>query len=180
MLFRSWPGFLFRTKQLGIPLFLINARLSEKSFKRVQKFGSAGKSLFQSFAGIMAQSQHDAERYKTLGVTNLSVVGNMKFDVAVQTANHALGMQWKKALQSQGRLVVCAASTRTGEESIVIDVWKQVLRQFDPSQRPLLIIVPRHPDRFTEVADILHQAGLSFKRRTTLSDPGSKIGRAHV
>ena len=169
----AWPGFVFRTKQLGIPLFLINARLSEKSFKRVQKFGSAGKSLFQSFAGIMAQSQHDAERYKTLGVTNLSVVGNMKFDVAVQTANHALGMQWKKALQSQGRLVVCAASTRTGEESIVIDVWKQVLRQFDPSQRPLLIIVPRHPDRFTEVADILHQAGLSFKRRTTLSDPRS-------
>ncbi len=166
----AWPGFVFRTKQLNIPLFLINARLSERSFKRVQKFGSAGRNLFQSFAGIMAQSKHDADRYQALGVRNLSVVGNMKFDVALQTANHALGLQWKKALQNLGRLAVCAASTRAGEESIVIDVWKQVLRQFDPSQKPLLIIVPRHPDRFTEVADILHQSGLSFKRRTTLSD----------
>jgi 3-deoxy-D-manno-octulosonic-acid transferase len=167
----AWPGFVFRAKQLGIPLFLINARLSERSFKRVQYFGKAGQVLFQSFTGIMAQSKHDADRYQALGVQNLSVVGNMKFDITSQLVAQGLGKQWKKALQDHGRLAVCAASTRAGEEDLVVRAWKCVLEKNTFRQQPLLILVPRHPDRFTEVAEILYQAGLSFERRTNLSDP---------
>jgi len=100
----AWPGFVFRTKQLGIPLFLINARLSNRSFKRVQHFGSAGRSLFQSFAGILAQSEPDAKRYQALGVNDVIVTGNMKFDVHEQTSIQSLGKQWKRALSNQGRL----------------------------------------------------------------------------
>jgi len=166
----AWPGFVFRTKQLGVPLFLINARLSGRSFKRVQHFGSAGRSLFQSFAGILAQSEPDAKRYQALGVNNVIVTGNMKFDVHEQTSIQSLGKQWKQALSNQGRLAVCAASTRAGEENFIIESWKRYLQQHDSLKKPLLILVPRHPDRFAEVADLLYQSGLSFERRSSLSD----------
>ena len=176
----AWPGFVFRTKQLGVPLFLINARLSGRSFKRVQLFGSAGRSLFQSFVGILAQSEPDAKRYQALGVNYVIVAGNMKFDVPEKAANQSLGKQWKRALREQERLVVCAASTRAGEELIMIDAWKKLLSEFGSEIKPLLIVVPRHPERFTEVANLLYQSTLSFERRSNLSDPRSSAECASV
>ena len=176
----AWPGFVFRTKQLGVPLFLINARLSGRSFKRVQLFGSAGRSLFQSFVGILAQSEPDAKRYQALGVNDVIVTGNMKFDVPEKAANQSLGKQWKRALREQERLVVCAASTRAGEELIMIDAWKKLLSEFGSEIKPLLIVVPRHPERFTEVANLLYQSTLSFERRSNLSDPRSSAEFASV
>jgi len=134
----AWPGFVFRTKQLGVPLFLINARLSGRSFKRVQLFGSAGRSLFQSFVGILAQSEPDAKRYQALGVNDVIVTGNMKFDVPEKAANQSLGKQWKRALREQERLVVCAASTRAGEELIMIDAWKKLLSEFGSEIKALV------------------------------------------
>ena len=169
----AWPGFVFRTKQRGVPLFLINGRLSSRSFQRVTKFGSAGRSLFQSFAGILAQSEPDAKRYQALGVNDVIVTGNMKFDVLKDASSQSLGKQWKRILAEQGRLAVCAASTRAGEELIMIDAWKKLLLKLVSDTKPLLILVPRHPDRFTEVADLLHQSTLSFERRSNLSDPRS-------
>ena len=176
----AWPGFVFRTKQLGVPLFLINARLSGRSFKRVQLFGSAGRSLFQSFVGILAQSEPDAKRYQALGVNDVIVTGNMKFDVPEKAANQSLGKQWKRALREQERLVVCAASLRAGEELIMIDAWKKLLSEFGSEIKPLLIVVPRHPERFTEVANLLYQSTLSFERRSNLSDPRSSAEFASV
>jgi 3-deoxy-D-manno-octulosonic-acid transferase len=169
----AWPGFVFRAHQLGIPLFLINARLSERSFKRVQSFGQAGQILFQSFTGILAQSGHDAKRYQALGVKNVHIVGNMKFDIASQPETLALGMHWKNAIQAQGRLAVCAASTRAGEEAIILEAWKHILTTNNWTSPPLLIVVPRHPDRFSEVADLIYQSGLAFERRSGMSDPRS-------
>lgn len=176
----AWPGFVFRTKQLGVPLFLINARLSGRSFKRVQLFGSAGRSLFQSFVGVLAQSEPDAKRYQALGVNDVIVTGNMKFDVPEKAANQSLGKQWKRALREQERLVVCAASTRAGEELIMIDAWKKLLSEFSSEIKPLLIVVPRHPERFTEVANLLYQSILSFELRSNLSDPRSSAEFASV
>ena len=169
----AWPGFVFRAHQLGIPLFLINARLSERSFKRVQSFGQAGQILFQSFTGILAQSGHDAKRYQALGVKNVHIVGNMKFDIASQPETLALGMHWKNAIQVQGRLAVCAASTRAGEEMIILEAWKHILTTNNWTSPPLLMMVPRHPDRFSEVADLIYQSGLAFERRSGMSDPRS-------
>ena len=169
----AWPGFVFRAHQLGIPLFLINARLSERSFKRVQSFGQAGQILFQSFTGILAQSGHDAKRYQALGVKNVHIVGNMKFDIASQPETLALGMHWKNAIQVQGRLAVCAASTRAGEEMIILEAWKHILTTNNWTSPPLLMVVPRHPDRFSEVADLIYQSGLAFERRSGMSDPRS-------
>ncbi|NDI26481.1 MAG: 3-deoxy-D-manno-octulosonic acid transferase, partial [Burkholderiaceae bacterium] len=169
----AWPGFVFRAHQLGMPLFLINARLSERSFKRVQSFGQAGQILFQSFTGILAQSGHDAKRYQALGVKNVHIVGNMKFDIASQPETLALGMHWKNAIQVQGRLAVCAASTRAGEEAIILEAWKHILTTNNWTSPPLLMMVPRHPDRFSEVADLIYQSGLAFERRSGMSDPRS-------
>ena len=169
----AWPGFVFRAHQIGIPLFLINARLSERSFKRVQSFGQAGQILFQSFTGILAQSGHDAKRYQALGVKNVHIVGNMKFDIASQPETLALGMHWKNAIQVQGRLAVCAASTRAGEEAIILEAWKHILTTNNWTSPPLLMMVPRHPDRFSEVADLIYQSGLAFERRSGMSDPRS-------
>ena len=169
----AWPGFVFRAHQLGIPLFLINARLSERSFKRVQSFGQAGQILFQSFTGILAQSGHDVKRYQALGVKNVHIVGNMKFDIASQPETLALGMHWKNAIQVQGRLAVCAASTRAGEEMIILEAWKHILTTNNWTSPPLLMMVPRHPDRFSEVADLIYQSGLAFERRSGMSDPRS-------
>jgi len=169
----AWPGFVFRARQLGMPLFLINARLSERSFKRVQSFGRAGQMLFQSFAAILAQSAHDAKRYQALGVENVSIVGNMKFDIASQPDILVLGKHWKKAVHAQGRQVVCAASTRAGEEAIILEAWRHTLTTNSWAYPPLLILVPRHPDRFSEVADIVYQSGLTFERRSSFSDPRS-------
>ncbi len=169
----AWPGFVLRARQLGIPLFLINARLSERSFKRVKSFGGAGQTLFQSFAGILAQSAHDAERYQALDVENVQIVGNMKFDIASQPETLVLGKHWKNALQAQGRLVVCAASTRAGEEAIILGAWRHILKTNIWPYPPLLVMVPRHPDRFSEVADLIYQSGLAFERRSGLSDPRS-------
>ena len=77
----AWPTVVFRCAEIGLPLFLVNARLSERSARRVNRFGKAGRSLFQAFAGILAQTEFDAERYRSLGVQNVSIVGNLKFDV---------------------------------------------------------------------------------------------------
>ena len=169
----AWPELVLRARQREIPLFLINARLSERSFKRVQSFGNAGRTLFQSFTGILAQSAHDAKRYQALGAQNVHIVGNMKFDIASQPETLTLGKHWKNAIQAQGRLAVCAASTRAGEETIILDAWKHILKTTIWPHLPLLIMVPRHPDRFSEVADLVYQSGLGFERRSGLSDPRS-------
>ncbi|MEY3180707.1 MAG: hypothetical protein RL614_1181, partial [Pseudomonadota bacterium] len=88
--------------------------------------------------GILAQSGHDAKRYQALGVKNVHIVGNMKFDIASQPETLALGMHWKNAIQVQGRLAVCAASTRAGEEMIILEAWKHILTTNNWTSPPLL------------------------------------------
>jgi len=162
----AWPTVVFRCKEIGLPLFLVNARLSEKSARRVKQFGQAGRSLFQAFAGILAQTQFDAGRYRGLGVENVQIVGNLKFDVALDQALVKQGKQWQQDLHAGNRLMVCAASTRDGEETIVLKAWKDLLLSNAFATPPLLCLVPRHPERFTEVADQINGVGLKFRRRS--------------
>jgi 3-deoxy-D-manno-octulosonic-acid transferase len=165
----AWPTVVFRCAEIGPPLFLVNARLSERSMRRVSRFGKAGCSLFQAFVGILAQTDFDAQRYRSLGVKNISVVGNLKFDVALDEQLVQQGKLWQKDLHESHRLMVCAASTRDGEEEIILKAWKDLLLSNSFAVQPLLCLVPRHPERFTEVADAIHSAGLKFRRRTEWS-----------
>ena len=162
----AWPTVVFRCADKGLPLFLVNARLSERSARRVNQFGKAGHALFQAFAGILAQTEFDAQRYRTLGVQNIEVVGNLKFDVPLDPALVQQGRHWKEAAHADQRLMVCAASTRDGEEAIILKAWKDLLLNHAFAVQPLLCLVPRHPERFSEVADQTHAAGLKFRRRS--------------
>jgi 3-deoxy-D-manno-octulosonic-acid transferase len=168
----AWPTIVFRAAEIKLPVFLINARLSERSARRIARFGAAGRSLFQAFAGILAQTELDAGRYRALGVKQCEVVGNLKFDVVLNPALIEHGLAWHAHLEKNHRLMVCAASTREGEEAIILEAW-QVLLQMHAKEsasmaQPLLCIVPRHPERFTEVAELIRASGLTVLRRSQI------------
>ena len=165
----AWPTVVFHCAEIGLPLFLVNARLSERSARRVNQFGRAGRSLFQAFAGILAQTQFDAERYRNLGVKKVEIVGNLKFDVPLDSSLVQQGKAWQQELHDKQRLLVCAASTRDGEETLILRAWKDLLQSKAFEMQPLLCIVPRHPERFSEVAKQIHDAGLKFQRRSAWS-----------
>jgi 3-deoxy-D-manno-octulosonic-acid transferase len=162
----AWPTVVFYCAEIGLPLFLVNARLSQRSARRVNRFGSAGRSLFQAFAGILAQTQFDADRYRSLGVKKVEIVGNLKFDVPLDSDLVQQGQAWKQELHLNQRLMICAASTRDGEEAIILKAWKDLLASNALEIAPLLCLVPRHPERFSDVANQIHEAGLRFRRRT--------------
>ncbi|MDO9013177.1 MAG: 3-deoxy-D-manno-octulosonic acid transferase [Polynucleobacter sp.] len=172
----AWPTIVFRAAEIKLPVFLINARLSERSARRVARFGNAGRSLFQAFAGILAQTELDAGRYRALGVTHCEVVGNLKFDVVLNPALVEAGLAWHAYLDKNNRLMVCAASTREGEEAIILEAWQAMLQMHAEeltsvsisTPQPLLCIVPRHPERFAEVAELIRSSGLTVLQRSEI------------
>ena len=171
----AWPTIVFRAAEIKLPVYLINARLSERSARRVARFGNAGRSLFQAFAGILAQTELDAGRYRALGVKHCEVVGNLKFDVVLDPVLVKQGLAWHAHLEKNHRLMVCAASTREGEEAIILEAWQAVLQMHAAASasastpQPLLCIVPRHPERFTEVAELIRSSGLTVLRRSEIN-----------
>jgi len=175
----AWPTIVFRAAEINLPVFLINARLSERSARRVARFGNAGRSLFQAFAGILAQTELDAGRYRALGVKHCEVVGNLKFDVVLDPALVEYGLAWHAHLEKNNRLMVCAASTREGEEVIILEAWQELLLMHAEESasasasastpQPLLCIVPRHPERFTEVAELIRAFGLTVLQRSEMN-----------
>jgi 3-deoxy-D-manno-octulosonic-acid transferase len=171
----AWPTIVFRAVEIKLPVFLINARLSERSARRVARFGNAGRSLFQAFACILAQTELDAGRYRALGVRHCEVVGNLKFDVVLDPILVDHGLAWHAHLEKNNRLMVCAASTREGEEAIILEAWQAVLQMhaeesaLTSTPQPLLCIVPRHPERFAEVAELICTSGLTVLRRSEIN-----------
>ena len=168
----AWPTIVFRAAEMKLPVFLISARLSERSARRVARFGAAGRSLFQAFAGILAQTELDAGRYRALGVKQCEVVGNLKFDVLLNPALVEHGHAWHAHLEKNNRLMVCAASTREGEEAIILKAWQAMLQmradESTSQPQPLLCIVPRHPERFAEVAGLIRASGLTLLQRSEM------------
>ena len=114
---------------------------------------------FESLALVLAQSQADAVRLHDAGARDVRIDGNLKFDMAPDPALLALGRRWREIA---GRPVVLAAITREGEESLLLAAWRNVVRP-----RPLLVVVPRHPQRFEAVADLVAAAAFSLVRRST-------------
>lgn len=160
-----WFNLIAGCKKRGIPLLLVNARMSGKSARGYAKFASLTRAGLQNLSAIAAQTAQDAERLQALGAGNVTVCGNLKFDVeppADATANGARLRQWL----GTARPVFLAASTREGEESLICDA---IGRLDIPGL--LTVIVPRHPQRFDEVAALLAKRGLRHARKSTLSGP---------
>lgn len=162
-----WFNLIAGCKQRKIPLLLVNARLSEKSARGYAKLDPLAREGLQSLSAIAAQTQPDAERLQSFGAGKagnlISVVGNLKFDVMPPDDAIERG-QILRNLLGKHRPVLLAASTRDGEEAMILDA---VANANVPNL--LTVIVPRHPQRFDEVAELLNKRGLSFCRRSDFS-----------
>jgi len=155
-----WPNLIASCKSLGIPLRLVNARLSERSARRYASFPALTREALQGLAGIAAQSMDDAKRLEALGAGDVVVTGNIKFDIAAPAVQLALGSAFRAAYGT--RRTWLAASTREGEEALILEAWRQAL----PANGALLVIVPRHPQRFDEVARLAAERGFVVQRRS--------------
>ena len=143
-----------------IPLLLLNARLSEQSAVRYERFAKLMQSGLQELSVIAAQTKDDAARLTALGAGNVSVMGNLKFDIEPPPAMLELGEQLRTRF-GENREIFLAASTREGEEALLLDALKPL-----QISGLLTVIVPRHPQRFDEVAELLTQRGIRFQRRS--------------
>ena len=155
-----WPNLIHASRARGMPIYLVNARLSEKSFRRYRRFGALAAACLGELTGIAAQGQRDAERLKALGAAAVHTTGNLKFDIVPDPALLARGIAWRDAY-GRSRPVLLAASTREGEEALLL----QALRNVDVPQL-LTVIVPRHPQRFDDVAALMAREGVPYQRRS--------------
>ena len=160
-----WFNLIAACQQQSIPLLLVNARLSEKSAIGYKKLGQLTSQGLASLAAVAAQSNDDAARLQQLGANNVHVLGNLKFDVSPPENALAQGQQLRD-LFGLHRPVFLAASTREGEEALILEAVKTA-----NVPHLLTIIVPRHPQRFNEVEALLQQHHLSYQKRSTLAKP---------
>jgi 3-deoxy-D-manno-octulosonic-acid transferase len=163
-----WPNLLFEARAAGLPLALINARLSERSAAGYRRFAALSRPALGALSAVAAQSTADAERLAALGAPPPVVCGNLKFEVRPDPAVLALGTSWKATLPGQ-RFVWLAASTREGEEALLLDALALLAGR---GIAPLLVLVPRHPQRFNEVATLVAARRLKLQRRS-LGLPGA-------
>ena len=154
-----WPNLFAACQEKNIPLFLVNARLSQKSASAYAYAKPLVRDALSGLQHIAAQTESDAQRLRELGAENISVCGNMKFDVAVPDEMIQRGNQLRALFGL--RPVFLAASTRDGEELQLIDY----IEQFNNTNL-LVVIVPRHPQRFDEVGALIQKRGLKMQRRS--------------
>jgi 3-deoxy-D-manno-octulosonic-acid transferase len=160
-----WPNLMVAAERADVPVALVSARLSERSLARGLRQRSLVVPAARRLSAVLAQSPADADRIALLGRPVDAVTGNLKFDNAPDPRLLALGRGWRERI---GRPVIVAASTRDGEEALLFDAWRRLAPR-GPG-RPLLAIVPRHPQRFDEVARTLGADGTVLARRAALDD----------
>jgi 3-deoxy-D-manno-octulosonic-acid transferase len=171
-----WPVLQQEAPRASVPMVLANARLSDKSLRQGQRFAALMQPAVRSLSLVLAQTQDDARRLLAMiepeGLPadqrpDVQVCGNVKFDMTPSPALLTLGRQWREAAwpDAAARPVVLAASTREGEEPGLLDAWSSFMKA-SATASPRLCIVPRHPQRFDEVAAMVQAAGLSLSRRS--------------
>jgi 3-deoxy-D-manno-octulosonic-acid transferase len=156
-----WPNLIAACHARGVPVALVNARLSARSLRRGQRFGGLMTDAARSITLVAAQTPADAERITSLGAPQVEITGSIKFDVVPPAAALTLGA-WLRARIGTRPVLLCA-STREGEEALILDAWR-------PQDKALLLLVPRHPQRFDDVAALAAARGLSIVRRSQLQD----------
>lgn len=154
-----WFNLIHTCHKFGTPLVLLNARMSEKSALGYARFARLSRNALGKLSAVAAQTADDAVRLTSLGAKNVSVMGNLKFDIDPPPAMLKLGKQLREQFGTT-RKVFLAASTREGEEILLLDALQNI---HIPGL--LLVIVPRHPQRFTVVATLLEQHSILFQRR---------------
>ena len=156
-----WPTMLTSLERAGVPLVVVNGRVSDRSFRRWQRFGPLARALFSRIGLVLAQSDKDGERFRSLGAPRVAVTGNLKFDTPPLVADEAELARLRTAVA--GRPVWIAASTHEGEEGFVLAAHKRLRAAHD---NILTVIVPRHPPRGDAVRAIVEGAGLPMAQRS--------------
>jgi 3-deoxy-D-manno-octulosonic-acid transferase len=165
-----WPGFLRECKRQQIPVAIVNGRLSEQSFRRYRTIRSFMRQVLSSISIGVMQTEDDAARFRGLGMdpARTIVSGNLKFDAGTLPATDTLTEEFRERFKlADSSLVILAASTHDPEEVIILNSLRQVMSRSGLKLR--LVIAPRHPERFAEVADLLKASGLRWARRTAPS-----------
>jgi 3-deoxy-D-manno-octulosonic-acid transferase len=155
-----WVNLIHACHKAGVPLLLLNGRMSERSAQGYANFARLTRPALGELTAVAAQTDDDAARLTALGAHDVSVMGNLKFDIAPPPAMLELGKQLREMF-GKDRKVFLAASTRDGEEVLLLDALQQL---HDPEL--LVVIVPRHPQRFNDVANLFEQRGIRYQRRS--------------
>ena len=160
-----WPNLLAQCKKRRIKLLLINARLSDSSMNSYSKIKPLITPALHSFDNILCQSQHNYQNFAQLGASTnkLMVSGNVKFDIA-KSQSHNNKAAELKTLIPENKILWVVASTHAGDEEIALNCLPQLAKQID---NLLLVIVPRHPERFDQVAKLVQSRGITYQRRST-------------
>lgn len=172
-----WPNSLAICRQRGIKTLLANARLSQKSAQGYGRFPALSRELMDNLDIVAAQNKEDGARFVELGLAPdcLQVTGSIKFDIAVDAELAArareLQVRWRG---DTARPIWIAASTHAGEDEIILQAHKYLLQQHP---QLLLVLVPRHPERFDTVADLIETCGLGYCRRSfgEAPDPATQV-----
>jgi 3-deoxy-D-manno-octulosonic-acid transferase len=176
-----WPHLCAAASQASVPLILANARLNERSAQWAQRLSALSQPAYESFAQVLAQTQQDALRLRRVGAPQTQVVGNLKFDIALDAQLLARGQALRKNSTPPGqpaRPVIMLAVSREGEELLFLEQISQLVgKNTDVSATKFIaqksiqwLIVPRHPQRFDEVAQLCEQQGLKVSRRSSWAD----------
>ncbi len=167
-----WPNMIAACHARNIPVIVANGRLSQKSATGYSRIGLLAKPMFGSLHSVAAQSADDADRFIALGssVSSVSVTGNIKFDMTIEPKLHAQATILRESWQRNGKeLIWLAASTHPGEDEIILDAFKKIKRRLD---HVMLVITPRHPERFTPVYRMAQDTGLGVLRCSKITTQG--------
>jgi len=154
-----WPNLIAACRQAKVPLRLVNARLSARSARRYAMFPALTRGALQGLLAVGAQSAADAARLEALGAQRVAVTGNIKFDVEAPREQLELALAFRARYGN--RRVWLAASTREGEEALILEAWRKA-----GHAEALMVIVPRHPQRFDEVTRLASERGFAVQRRS--------------
>lgn len=166
-----WPRFLRECRRTGVPVALVNGRISEKSFRGYRKLGRFIKSVTGALALAIMQTEADAERIRALGLApeRTRVSGNIKFDADTGASEGVVTNELRERFAfGDERPLIVAASTHAPEEAIMLAAFQQTCAAYEggSGKRPRLLIAPRHSERFNEVAALCEASGLSWARRS--------------
>lgn len=164
-----WPGLMREAYDRAVPMVLANARMSERSMRSAMRWPALMRPSIRAFSRVLAQTDDDARRVAQIAMerddaARYVVTGNMKFDVDVADAQRALGVRFRERIGLRRAVVLCA-STRDTEEEAIFAAWSNA-RADHASALPLLVVVPRHPQRFDDVVAAATRAGLATQRRS--------------
>ncbi len=160
-----WPRLLWECGRASVPVVVVNARMSDRSFRRAARFRTVWRPVLALVTRFLAQGAETADRLQQLGVAaeRIEVLGNLKFDVRAPSET-AVVVMLRRRLPERARVLVCG-STLEGEEQILLDAWLEIRLQIPTA---VLVLAPRHPQRFAAVASRVHERGLPLLRASEL------------